>query len=224
MSMRRHVNEEGLELIKRWEGLNLTAYGDICGKITIGYGHTNDSGNPPKVFEGLTITKADAEKILRRDLRACEEYVDKIVKVPLTDNQFSSLVSFCYNVGSKNLQNSTLLKKLNSGHTEAVPRELMKWTKSGGRIVKGLANRRAAEAGLWVKGDHVASNYHPIDRKMLDVSLYTQASAPVVSALSGLGSLASNSVPIQCGLAFIMVTAAIVGVYVLVNKIKENSL
>lgn len=222
--MARRVNEEGLNLIKQWEGLKLEAYRDPNGKLTIGYGHTNDSGNEPHVFKGLIITKGQAEEVLRKDLRACEAYVNKVVKVPLTDAQFSTLVSFCFNVGSKNLQKSTLLKKLNMGQHEAVPRELMKWTKCGGKPVIGLANRRAAEAGLWVKGSYVSSNYHPVDKSNLDMRFYTEVATPVVGGLSGLGGIASSSPPIQYALAFIMVAAACIGVYLLINKMKENSL
>lgn len=222
--MARRVNDEGLQLIKQWEGLKLKAYQDANGKWTIGYGHTNDSGNEPRVFKGLIITKEQAEDILRKDLRACESYVNKVVKVPLTDAQFSTLVSFCYNVGSKSLQRSTLLKKLNLGHYEVVPRELMKWTKCGGKTVIGLANRRSAETGLWVKGSYVASNYHPVDKNHFDMRFYTEVATPVVGGLSGLGGIASSSPPVQYALAFILVAATCVGVYLLINKMKENSL
>lgn len=222
--MSRKVNEEGLDLIKQWEGLRLKAYPDVCGKLTIGYGHTNDSGNDPRVHKGLTITKQQADSILRRDLRACEAYVEKMVKVPLTDPQFAALVSFCYNVGSSNLKQSTLLRKLNLGQYEAVPRELLKWNRSGGKIVDGLTNRRAAETGLWVKGSYVASSYYPLDKKHIDLSFYKEVATPVVGALSGIGGMTSNSLPMQYGMAFVMVVAAIVGVVFLVNRMKETSL
>ena len=162
--MPRAVNEAGLALIKQWEGRRLAAYRDPVGIWTIGYGHT-DAAGPPAVKRGLKITEGQAESILRSDLAQYEAAVEAAVTVPLTDNQFAALVSFCFNVGPGNLRGSTLLGKLNAGAYAAVPAELAKWNKAGGKVLPGLANRRAAEAGLWVKGDVVASNYvEPVAR------------------------------------------------------------
>lgn len=156
--MPRSVNEAGLALIKQWEGKRLAAYRDPAGVWTIGYGHT-DAAGPPAVTPGLTIAEDEAERILRADLGQYEAAVEQAVTVPLSDNQFAALVSFCFNVGPGNLRSSTLLKKLNAGDRAAVPGELAKWNKAGGKVLAGLANRRAAEAGLWAKGEVVASNY-----------------------------------------------------------------
>jgi len=161
--MTRHINADGLKLIKQWEGLRTTAYQDSAGIWTIGYGHTSAAG-APKVSKGMKITEAEAEAILARDLRQFEDMVEKHVKVPMTDNQFVVLVSFALNVGPGNksrpgFTTSTLLRKLNAGDYKAVPVELMKWVNSGGRKVQGLVNRRAAEGGLWAKGEFVSSNY-----------------------------------------------------------------
>ncbi|WP_420361388.1 lysozyme [Ensifer canadensis] len=98
----------------------------------------------------MVITEAKAEEILRADLAQFEERVARLVKVPINDNQHAVPVSFDFNTGR--LGKSTLLKKLNAGDYEAVPAELMKWVNAGGKRLKGLVNRRAAEAGLWVKG------------------------------------------------------------------------
>lgn len=153
--MARIINVAGLSHIKQWEGLKLKAYRDVAGILTVGYGHTSAAG-PPKVTAGMSITEAQAEDILRSDLRKFEERVERLVKVRLTDNQFAVLVSFDFNTGA--LHKSTLLKKLNAGDYDAVPTELMKWVNAGGKKVKGLVNRRAAEAGLWAKGEFVSSN------------------------------------------------------------------
>ncbi|GAB4068638.1 lysozyme [Ancylobacter sonchi] len=156
--MPRSVNEAGLALIKQWEGRRLTAYKDPVGVWTIGYGHTAAAG-PPAVKRGQKISEAQAEALLRADLAQYEAAVEAAVTVPLTDNQFAALVSFCFNVGPGNFRGSTLLKKLNAGDRSAVPGELAKWNRAGGKVLAGLANRRAAEAGLWAKGEFVASNY-----------------------------------------------------------------
>jgi GH24 family phage-related lysozyme (muramidase) len=157
--MTRRINAEGLSLIKKWEGRKLTAYRDVVGVLTIGYGST---GSHVKL--GMTITEAEAEALLRKDLSRFEERVSRLVKVPLTDNQFAALVSFDFNTGA--IDKSTLLKKLNKGDYNAVPSELMKWVNAGGKRVQGLVNRRAAEAGLWAKGEFVASNFVDVQKRV----------------------------------------------------------
>lgn len=139
---------EGLNLIKSFEGLELTAYYCPAGVLTIGYGHT-DAAGPPKVMLGMQITELEANRILREDLKKYEQAVDKSVRVPLSQNQFDALVSFTFNCGIGALQKSTLLKKLNRGEYDSVPAELMKWNKAGGRELAGLTRRRRAEAKMW---------------------------------------------------------------------------
>lgn len=159
--MPRQISDDGLRLIQQWEGCYLTAYhgaADRPGLLTIGYGHT-DAAGPPRVTSGQTITKQQASAILRSDLGNVEDSVSRMVKVPLNDNQFATLVSFVFNCGEANFAKSSLLRKLNAGDYASVPIELMKWTKANGKQVQGLANRRAAEAGLWAKGAPVASQY-----------------------------------------------------------------
>lgn len=156
--MARHINAKGLAFIKKWEGLRLKAYKDIVGVWTIGYGSTG-----PHVKPGMVITEAEAEALLKKDLERFERKVETSVKVKLNDNQFAALVAFAYNVGEAGFGGSTLLKKLNKGDYNAVPTELMKWNKAGGKAVPGLTNRRAQEGALWGKGDFVASNFVNVD-------------------------------------------------------------
>lgn len=149
--MARMINSAGLALIKEYEGLRLEAYQDGVGVWTIGYGST---GN---VKEGDTISAEQAELRLEASLIEVEAAVSRLVKVPLTDNQFSALVSFAYNVGTGALEKSTLLKKLNEGGYDLVPACLKSWVFAGGKVEQGLVKRRAAEATLWsLKGDLVA--------------------------------------------------------------------
>lgn len=145
------ISNAGLELIKRWEGRFLKAYhgaADRPGLLTIGYGHTDEAG-PPKVTAGLTITQEEADDILRNDLRKVESSVEKLVKVPLTQNQFDVLVSFVFNLGEGTLKKSTLLNKLNNKDYDAVPNEIMKFVNANGVRVQGLVNRRTDEAKMW---------------------------------------------------------------------------
>jgi len=208
----RKINEKGLSLIKQWEGLRLNAYQDSTGVWTIGYGHTTAAGKP-YVHEGLKITEQKTEAILVRDLGQYERAVEDAVKVPLTDNQFAALVSFTYNVGAGALKRSTLLKKLNKGDYDGVPAELMKWTRAGKKKLKGLENRRAAEAGLWVQGEFVASRDVRPKPVNDNPTLKPETLAPIIGALSGLGSVLSGDGIVQYALAFVMVVSCLVGAW-----------
>lgn len=142
---------EGIERLKQFEGFSAKAYQCSAGVWTIGYGSTKG------VHEHLTITKAEAEQLLVKEITGFEKAVNDLVKVPLSQSQFDALVCFTYNVGITAFKKSTLLKLLNKGDYEAVPAQLMRWNKAGGRVVRGLTTRRAAEAGMWAKGEFVAS-------------------------------------------------------------------
>lgn len=140
-----NVSDEGLELIKRFEGCRLTAYQDSVGIWTIGYGHTG-----PLVVEGQTITEQEADGLLRHDARIAENCVAKLVTVPLTQNEFDALCSFVFNLGCGNFRNSTLLRKLNAGDYDGAAAEFKRWDKAGGQVLAGLTRRREAEAEMFV--------------------------------------------------------------------------
>lgn len=142
--MTRRINAAGLSLIKSFESLQTKAYKDAVGILTIGYGSTG-----PHVKPGMVISAAQADALLLSDLDRFEARVERLVKVALTDNQFAALVSFDFNTGA--IDTSTLLKKLNAGNYAAVPTELARWNKAGGRVLNGLTRRRAAEGALWAK-------------------------------------------------------------------------
>lgn len=163
------TNQAALDLIKEFEGWRANAYPDPATggePWTIGYGHTTAAG-PPKVYQGLTITKEQGEAILKADLIAVENTVLKAVKVPLTPNQFGALVSFTYNVGGGNLRKSTLLKKVNLGDFAGAGNEFAKWNKAAGKVMAGLTRRRQAEALLFRRADTAAPppppDIEPID-------------------------------------------------------------
>lgn len=151
--MNRRIGAAGLALVKQFEGFEPKWYPDPAHgwKVpTIGYGHT-DAAGPPKyaATKSLVLSEAEATEILRNDLQKYADAVSKAVTVPLNDNQFDALVSWCYNVGPGAVAKSTLVRKLNAGNYAAVPSELAKWNKAGGKVLKGLTRRRAAEAALF---------------------------------------------------------------------------
>lgn len=148
--MARRINAAGLRLIKSFEGFEPKWYRDPVGIWTIGFGHTDAAGAPKhSTSKGLVLSDEAATEILANDLGQYAAAVEKAVKVPLNDNQFAALVSFTYNVGAGALAKSTLVKKLNAGNYGAVRSELAKWNKAGGKVLKGLTRRRAAEADLF---------------------------------------------------------------------------
>ena len=139
------INEKGLNLIKSFEGLRLEAYLCPAGVWTIGYGHTKG------VKKGMKITKEKADELLMEDLQEFQKGVEKLTsRVKLIDNQFSALVSFAFNLGLGNLENSTLLKKVNRNpNDETIRNEFMKWIYAGGKPLEGLKRRRKHEADLY---------------------------------------------------------------------------
>lgn len=144
------INSEGIKLIKSFEGRELEAYQDTVGVWTIGYGHTKT------VEPGMVITEAKAEEFLRQDLEEFEEAVTEAVQVSINSNQFSALVSFCFNLGAGSLFQSTLLKLLNQGDFQGAADQFPRWNKAGGQELEGLTRRRKAERGLFLGQDWVA--------------------------------------------------------------------
>ena len=141
------ISENGKSLIKKFEGCELESYQDSVGVWTIGFGHTKG------VRQGQSITKDEALAMLDEELIEYEEYVEKLVEVPLNQDQFDALVCWVYNLGPTNLATSTLLYKLNKGQYDDVPSEIKRWNKAGGEVLKGLVRRREAEALLFVGKD-----------------------------------------------------------------------
>lgn len=135
-----NLSDEGLDLIKRYESCDLTAYQDIGGIWTIGYGHTGKNVTP-----GLTWTQDQADAALRDDTQNAVAEVNRVVKVPLTQGEFDALVSFTYNVGSGALESSTMLKLLNQGDYSGAAAEFERWDKVHGVVVAGLLRRRLDE-------------------------------------------------------------------------------
>lgn len=142
-------SKKGIDLIKKYEGLKLTAYRCPAGLLTIGYGHTGDDVKP-----GMTINKEFAEILLKEDLKVFEKAINDLVKVELTQNQFDALISFIYNVGTGNFKKSILLRLINEKKFNEVSNEFMKWTKArqpgGFKELPGLVKRRTEEKKLFL--------------------------------------------------------------------------
>lgn len=166
----RRVNPTTRQMLTGIEALELKAYRDAGGVWTVGYGHTG-----PDVYPGLVITPQRAEELLVGDLSVACRAVERLCPVPLGENQFGALVSFCYNAGQGALQNSTLRRRVNAQRFDLVATrlsspvvvrdhkgrdnfvyfsgELMRWTKIQGATSRGLIYRRSLEAALWCTPD-----------------------------------------------------------------------
>jgi len=156
---------EGLQLLKHFEGLRLTAYLDAVNVLTIGYGSTGGH-----VQKGMQISEKEAEDLLKRDLVRFEKAVQDLVKVPLTEPQYDALVSLAFNIGTGAFASSTLLKKLNAKDYAGAANEILRWDKAGGRTLEGLTRRRVAERDLFLKGFSQQES-NPVK---LDIPYYSQ--------------------------------------------------
>lgn len=129
--------------IKEYEGLRLTAYRCPAGILTIGYGHTG-----PDVTPGKTITQAQADSLLDKDIERFERQLNATIgTVNLRQCQYDALLSFAYNVGISNLSSSTLLRKVKSNpDNPAIRDEFARWIYTKGKPLPGLVRRRKWEA------------------------------------------------------------------------------
>jgi lysozyme len=147
------TSDKGINLIKNFEGCRFKAYKCPAGVWTIGYGHTNN------VRQDDVITQQEADELLKRDLVRFEDAVNSLVKVPLNQNQFDALVSFCYNVGygDKGFGGSTMLKLINAKDFKGAAEQFARWNKAGATVLAGLVKRRKAEADLFSSDADIVS-------------------------------------------------------------------
>lgn len=143
-----HVSSKGVDLIARFEGFRSKAYKPVAAEqyLTIGYGHYG-----PDVRPGQTISKSAARDLLKRDVRRFEAAVREHVKVPINQNRFDALVSFCYNVGEGAFRSSSLLRRLNAGDYRGAAAEFGDWVNGASGPLPGLVTRRKAERALFNK-------------------------------------------------------------------------
>lgn len=145
----RQINQKGLDLIKYFEGLRLKPYLDVGGIPTIGYGTIRYEDNTKVTMKDKDITKERAEELLKHHVQEFQAGVEKLLKVPVNDNQFAALVSFAYNLGLTNLKQSTLLRYVNEKRFTDAAGQFGKWINVNGKPIGGLINRRNKEKELF---------------------------------------------------------------------------
>ena len=154
------ISQDGIDLIKQFEGVENCVYKDVAGLDTIGVGHliTAEEKAEGKFANGCA-TQEEIDKLLLQDLDSIQKSVRGCIKQPLTQEQYNALVSMAFNVGPSAFCSSTLVKKINIADYKAVPNEMMRWTKArvSGVLtpVQGLVNRRVAEAQLFAQAPSV---------------------------------------------------------------------
>ncbi len=136
------INEAGLQIIKDSESLRLEAY-QAGGAWYIGYGHKGASA-------GQKITEAQADQLLREDVRTSEDVVKGTVAVPVNVNQFSAMVSFAYNLGAGNFKKSTVVERINKGDYAGAADGFLNHNTAGGKVVDHLTERRQKERALFL--------------------------------------------------------------------------
>lgn len=160
------ISDKGISLLKDLEGRATTVYKDVAGIPSIGYGHllTRSELYSGKIFlrsgriirwKDAPLSDQDLAELLRHDLAPVEKALTEAVKRPLMQCQVDALACWTFNVGTEAMRDSTLLRKLNLGDYAAVPTELRRWNKAGGRVVQGLINRREQEVTMWLGEWHV---------------------------------------------------------------------
>ena len=137
------TSQRGINLIKQFEGVRLTAYKCPAGVYTIGYGHTRG------VTRGMKITEEEASAFLAADLRNSEKAVERYDSIyHWNQNEFDALVSFTFNCGATNLRALLRNGRRNRSQSAAT---LPVYRKAGGKVLKGLERRRAAEKALFLE-------------------------------------------------------------------------
>ncbi len=134
-------SKSGLAFTERFESCRLTAYQDIRGIWTIGWGHTG-----PEVVEGLVWTQEQADAQALADTDRFQTNVNRVVTYPINQNEFDALVDFSFNDGNAALDGSTLLKDVNEGNLDGAAAQFQLWDHAAGKVVAGLLRRRLAEA------------------------------------------------------------------------------
>ena len=145
------ISENGLKLIKKFEGLSLKPYLCSAGVPTIGWGNTFYENMKKVTLQDETITEERADSLFNFLVTTnFVNVVNRLVVVDINQNQFDALVSFVYNLGSGNFEKSTLLKKVNQEDFIGASLEFEKWNRSSGKVLNGLTKRRLSEIELFL--------------------------------------------------------------------------
>ena len=147
------IDPRALALIKEFEGFRPETYRDPVGILTIGYGTTKAAGVGIDPQPGMRISEDEAEKYLMRALDKFGDQIRPLMKREPTPAQYGAMLSLAYNIGPGAFSGSTVLERFNKGDLDGAAEAFHWWKRAGGRVLKGLVRRRAAEAELFLKSE-----------------------------------------------------------------------
>lgn len=145
------ISDAGIALIKSFEGFRSRPYKDAVGINTIAYGATYYPDGRRVRMTDPPLSEAEGDMLLRYQVRAYADGIERYAQVPLTQSQFDALTSWAYNVGLEAARTSTLMRLLNSGDYEGAADQLPRWNRAGGRVLAGLTRRRLAEREMFLE-------------------------------------------------------------------------
>ena len=189
------LNKASLDLIKRWEGCKLKAYKCSAGVWTVGYGLTTSAGFI-EVGPDTVITQAEADWYLEKTVEKFLAEIKPAITAPINENELGAFTSLAYNIGPTAFRKSSALRHFNAGNKDRVPTSIRMWRKAGGKVVKGLINRREAEVDLFltpvIAEKPAPARTSPAQSKTMQASAVQAATAfgGAVTAIQALDGLA----------------------------------
>jgi lysozyme len=181
------INQAGIDLIKKWEGFKADAYRDAVGIWTIGYGTTAMAGVGIDPKPGMRITEAQAEEYLRRGVEKFAREIRPHITAPINENEFAAFVSLAYNIGPGAFRKSSALRHFNQGNKAKAADAILLWNKAGGKVLRGLVNRRQDERALFLARPQTAPHSAPKPAKQPKPQLGLGAAVAALLAALAVG-------------------------------------
>ena len=148
------MSDKGIAALIKWEGFKTKAYKDTAGLWTIGVGHLINLETEKSLLTAK-LTPAEVHALLKNDLLIYEKEVLRVIKKPLTQNQFDALVSLCFNLGGPKFSRSTVVRLAKDNpDNQAIGDAFLMWNKSGGKVTDGLVTRRKEEVDVYFKSKY----------------------------------------------------------------------
>ena len=213
------LNQASLDLIKRWEGCKLKAYKCSAGVWTVGYGFTTSAGFI-EVGPDTKITQAEADWYFEKTIEKFLAEITPAITAPINENELGAFTSLAYNIGPTMFRKSSALRHFNSGNKDRVPTSIRMWRKAGGKVVKGLINRREAEVDLFLTpvmaGKPTTARTSATQSKTVQASVVQGASAVggAVAAFQSLNGTAQIIAMAGC------VLTALLALFILRERLK----
>ena len=144
------LSTNGFNLLAELEGVVLNPYKDSVGIPTIGIGSTYYEDGTKVKMTDKAITKERAIQLAKNVVKSFEQQVNKSILLPMTQNQFDAMVLLCYNIGKSGFAGSSVVRNFNAGNLQKAADSFLLWNKAGGKVSKGLTNRRQKERNLFL--------------------------------------------------------------------------